>query len=59
MRRFVGDSVIFVGPCENSEKTIGGFDLLIAATALQHNLILLTNDRKHFKDIAGLQIESA
>lgn len=39
-------------------KAIGDFDLLIAATALQHNLILLTNNRKHFKDIAGLKIES-
>ena len=40
-------------------KTIGDFDLLIAATALRHDLTLLTNNRKHFKDIAGLQIESA
>jgi tRNA(fMet)-specific endonuclease VapC len=29
-------------------QTIGDFDLLIAATALRHDLILLTNNRKHF-----------
>lgn len=40
-------------------KTVGDFDLLIAATALQYNLTLLTNNRKHFKVIAGLRIESA
>lgn len=40
-------------------KTIGDFDLLIASTALHHNLTLLTNNRKHFKDITGLKIESA
>lgn len=39
-------------------KRIGDFDLLIAATALQHSLTLLTNNQKHFADIAGLQIES-
>lgn len=40
-------------------KTVGDFDLLIAATALQNNLTLLTNNRKHFKQIAGLKVESA
>jgi tRNA(fMet)-specific endonuclease VapC len=39
-------------------KTIGDFDLLIAATALHHNLTLLTNNRKHFMGIAGLEMES-
>jgi tRNA(fMet)-specific endonuclease VapC len=38
---------------------IGDLDLLIGATALHHNLILLTNNRSHFERIAGLQIESA
>ena len=40
-------------------KTVGDFDLLIAATALQHNLTLLTNNRKHFRQVSGLKIESA
>ena len=38
---------------------IGDFDLLIAATALQHNLTLLTNNRSHFERVAGVQMESA
>jgi tRNA(fMet)-specific endonuclease VapC len=39
-------------------QTIGDFDLLIAATALRHNLTVLTNNRKHFEGIAGIKIES-
>ena len=38
---------------------IGDLDLFIAATALQHNLTLLTNNRRHFERIAGLRMESA
>jgi predicted nucleic acid-binding protein len=37
---------------------IGDFDLLIGATALRHNLTLLTNNRRHFERIDGLRIES-
>lgn len=37
---------------------IGDFDLLIAATALQYDLTLLTNNRRHFERIDGLRIES-
>jgi predicted nucleic acid-binding protein len=40
-------------------KTIGDFDLLIGATALRHHLTVLTNNRRHFQLIEGLQIESA
>lgn len=39
-------------------KLIGDFDSLIAATALQHDLTLLTNNRRHFENIPGLNIES-
>ena len=39
-------------------KTIGDFDLLIGATALQHNLTVLTNNRRHFGEIEGLPLES-
>lgn len=46
------------GSIRKRGQTIGDFDLLIAATALRHNLTLLTNNRKHFESIAGLQIES-
>jgi tRNA(fMet)-specific endonuclease VapC len=38
---------------------IGDLDLLIGATALHHNLTLLTNNRSHFERIDGLRMESA
>ncbi len=37
---------------------IGDMDLLIAATALQYDLTLLTNNRNHFERIESLRIES-
>jgi tRNA(fMet)-specific endonuclease VapC len=37
---------------------IGDTDVLIAATALQYNLTLLSNNRRHFERIEGLRIES-
>ena len=37
---------------------IGDCDLLIGATALRHDLTLLTNNRNHFERIEGLRIES-
>ena len=37
---------------------IGDCDLLIGATALRHDLTLLTNNRRHFDRIEGLRIES-
>lgn len=39
-------------------ELIGDFDLLIAATALEHNLVVLTNNRRHFERVNGLQVES-
>ena len=38
--------------------TIADFDLLIGVTALQHDLTLLTNNRRHFELVGGLRIES-
>jgi predicted nucleic acid-binding protein len=46
------------GSLRKRGQIIGDFDLLIAATALRHGMTLLTNNRKHFETIAGLQIES-
>jgi tRNA(fMet)-specific endonuclease VapC len=37
---------------------VGDCDLLIGATALCHDLTLLTNNRRHFERIAGLRMES-
>jgi tRNA(fMet)-specific endonuclease VapC len=39
-------------------QRIGDMDLMIAATALQYDLTLLTNNRRHFERIDGLRIES-
>ncbi len=33
------------------------FDLLIGATAVAHNLILVTNNTAHFERIKGIQLE--
>jgi tRNA(fMet)-specific endonuclease VapC len=33
-------------------------DILIAATALVHGLVLITNNQKHFSRITGLQIDN-
>jgi len=40
-------------------QIIEDFDLLIAATCLHHNLKLLTNNRRHFQRVQGLEIISA
>lgn len=37
---------------------IGDFDLMIGATAIRHDLTLLTNNRRHFERVGGLQIVS-
>jgi tRNA(fMet)-specific endonuclease VapC len=39
-------------------KRVADFDLMIAMTARQHDLTLLTNNRRHFEHIEGLRIES-
>ncbi|MGH8059652.1 MAG: type II toxin-antitoxin system VapC family toxin [Candidatus Entotheonellia bacterium] len=46
------------GRLRKEGKLIGDFDLLIGTTGLQHNLTVLTNNRRHFETIEGLQIES-
>ena len=41
-----------------SGALIGDLDLLIGATAIRHNLTLLTNNRRHFERLQGLNIMS-
>ena len=38
---------------------IGDLDLLIGSTALRHGVTLLTNNRRHFERLSGLNILSA
>ncbi len=42
---------------KKSGKIIDDFDLLIGATAVANNMILVTNNTKHFKLIKGITIE--
>ena len=37
---------------------IGDIDILIAATALVHGLVVVTNNERHFNRIPGLQIDN-
>ena len=46
------------GRLRKTGKTIGDMDILIGATAVQFNLTLLTNNRRHFEAIERLPIES-
>lgn len=46
------------GRLRAARQMIGDFDLLIGAVALQHNLTLMTNNRRHFQMVEGLQLES-
>jgi tRNA(fMet)-specific endonuclease VapC len=42
----------------NGGQTISQFDLAIAVTALQHQTVLLTENRKHYERIPNLKLES-
>jgi tRNA(fMet)-specific endonuclease VapC len=39
-------------------KPIGQYDTLIAAHALSLNVVLVTNNAKHFGQVGGLKVES-
>ncbi|MEI6728231.1 MAG: type II toxin-antitoxin system VapC family toxin [bacterium] len=41
----------------SSGKNVGDADLMIAAAAIETNLVLITNNTKHFEVIPGLAIE--
>jgi tRNA(fMet)-specific endonuclease VapC len=46
------------GKLRQQGKTVGDFDLLIAATCLHNGLTLLTNNRRHFDQVEGLAMVS-
>ena len=46
------------GELRKGGKLVADFDLLIAATALESDLTLLSNNRRHFQNIPGLRLES-
>ena len=41
---------------ENKGERLDDFDLILAACAIAHNLILVTNNTGHFKRIADLKL---
>ncbi len=41
---------------ETGGEKLADFDLLIAATAIEHNLTLITGNKKHFQRIKGLTL---
>ena len=47
------------GRLRSAGAIIGDLDILIGATALRHDLTLLTNNRRHFQRITRLDIISA
>ncbi len=46
------------GRLRQEKKMIGDFDLLIASTCLHHRLTLMTNNRRHYEMVDGLNILS-
>ena len=46
------------GSLRRKGNLIDGFDMLIAATCLENNLTLLTQNRRHFERIPGLEVYS-
>jgi tRNA(fMet)-specific endonuclease VapC len=46
------------GRLRAAKKQVGDFDLLIGMTPKQHQLTLLTNNRRHFTQLEGLVLES-
>ena len=39
-------------------QPIGAYDILIAATALQHNLVVVTANQREFERVANLQVKN-
>jgi len=46
------------GKLRQKRKIVSDFDLLIASTCLYYNLTLLTNNRRHYELVEGLNILS-
>ena len=43
---------------EKTGRIVADMDLIIASTALTHNLVLVTNNEKHFQHVPELQVEN-
>ena len=47
---------IYKAKLERSGTSLDDFDLILAACAMTNNLVLVTNNTKHFKRIEGLKV---
>jgi tRNA(fMet)-specific endonuclease VapC len=47
---------IYKAKLEKTDTPLSDFDLIIASCTLAHNLVLVTNNIKHFKRIEGLKL---
>ena len=47
---------IYKAKLERFDTPLDDFDLILAACAITHNLVLVTNNTKHFKRIEGLKV---
>jgi tRNA(fMet)-specific endonuclease VapC len=58
---FTTSAARIAGPLRYKLRTrgemIGAYDLLIAATAISHSLILMTNNVREFERVDGLKVE--
>jgi len=54
----VARAAIIYGDLYRRGALIGDADILIAATALEHGLVVITNNEKHYQRVAGVQIEN-
>lgn len=43
---------------EKKGRPLDDFDLILAATALSHNMVLVSNNQRHYRRIAGLKTEN-
>ena len=46
------------GSLRKEGVTVGHLDIMIAVTALEHNLMVVTNNLRHFKHVPGLEFKT-
>ena len=55
----IAGAPVVVGRPRAAGKTVGDLDLLIGGAAFRHRLTVLTNNRRHFELIEGIQLPTA
>lgn len=55
-RAILENAALIYAKCQKKGITLSDSDLLIAAYCITHDLTLVTNNIKHFKDISGLKL---